>query len=310
MAMKSGTLTAAGFDGVRRFYAFSQLPGTDARIFIGTDEREALGRIDRDISLAYVQLAVLGLLAILLAQFVGARFFIEPIRALTRTAVNIGHGQIEPLPTRGAWTPEFAPLAAALADMAKRLAERERDLRTANQHLEELALLDGLSGLPNRRSFDIRLASTWLAADPKSPISMLMADVDHFKLFNDTQGHLEGDNCLRLVGKTLEAGLRKNDFAARYGGEEFVVLLPGVDAAEAAEIAERTRRAIEQRNLPHLAAPSGFVSVSVGVATVKPQDAANEQALIEAADAALYEAKRRGRNAVAVWQPRPLARAS
>jgi diguanylate cyclase (GGDEF)-like protein/PAS domain S-box-containing protein len=185
------------------------------------------------------------------------------------------------------------------------------DQKRAEAALQTLVAKDGLTGLFNRRSFDQALQTEWLRAQQsRKPLALLFADVDHFKLFNDTQGHLEGDNCLRLVGKTLEAGLRKNDFAARYGGEEFVVLLPDVDAAEAAEIAERTRRAIEQRNLPHLAAPSGFVSVSVGVATVKPQDAANEQALIEAADAALYEAKRRGRNTVAVWQPRPLAKAS
>ena len=89
--------------------------------------------------------------------------------------------------------------------MAIKLAERERELRTANRHLEALALIDSLSGLPNRRSFDVRLASTWLAAEPSFPISMVMMDVDHFKLFNDTQGHLEGENCLRMIGRSIEA---------------------------------------------------------------------------------------------------------
>ena len=309
MAATSGTMTAAGFDGIQRIYAFNELPGTDARILVGIDERDALGRIDRDISFAYIQLAVLGILAMIMARFFGERFFIEPIRALTRTAVNIGRGELAARPRRDRWTPEFAPLAAALADMAERLAARENDLRAANHHLEELALLDALSGLPNRRSFDMRIASTWLATDAKSPISLVMVDVDHFKLFNDTQGHLEGDNCLRLIGKTLETALRKNDFAARYGGEEFVMLLPGVGAVEAREIAERSRRAIEMRSIPHHAAPSGFVSVSVGVATLTPEEAVNEQALIEAADAALYEAKRRGRNTIAVWAQAPLAAA-
>ena len=195
---------------------------------------------------------------------------------------------------------EFAPLATALTDMARKLAERESELRAANHHLEQLALRDGLSGLPNRRSFDARLAATWRAAEPSSPISLLMLDVDHFKLFNDTNGHLEGDNCLRLIGKTLESTLRRGDFAARYGGEEFVVLLPGVDSAQAHEIAERARGEIEALRIAHEAAPSGFVTLSVGIATFTPQEA-SEQALIEAADAALYEAKRRGRNRVAAW---------
>jgi len=135
-------------------------------------------------------------------------------------------------------------------------------------------------------------------------------DVDHFKLFNDTQGHLEGDNCLRMIGRSIEAIVREGDFAARYGGEEFVMLLPGVDAEQAFEIAERSRRSIEALQIPHQAAPSGSVSVSVGVATLTVVQAVSEQELIEAADAALYEAKRRGRNMVAVWGEPTLAKAS
>jgi diguanylate cyclase (GGDEF)-like protein len=210
---------------------------------------------------------------------------------------------------RERWTMEFARLASALTDMAKKLAERESELRAANQRLEELALRDGLSGLPNRRSFDATLTATWRAAEAKSPISLLMMDVDHFKPFNDSQGHIEGDNCLRLISKTLEATLRRGDFAARYGGEEFVVLLPGADSAEAHDIAERARREIEALRIAHEAAPCGFVTLSVGIATFAPEDAASEQALIEAADAALYEAKRLGRNTVAAWVAPGLAAA-
>jgi diguanylate cyclase (GGDEF)-like protein len=137
-----------------------------------------------------------------------------------------------------------------------------------------------------------------------------MMDVDHFKLFNDTQGHPEGDNCLRMIGGSIDSIVRQEDFAARYGGEEFIMLLPGVDAGGALEIAERMRRAIEVLTIPHQAAPLGTVSVSVGVATLSLAQASNEQQLIEAADAALYEAKRRGRNRVAVYGPSPLAQAS
>ena len=307
---KTGALLAAGLDGVRRFYGFGELPGTDTRIVVGIDEREALGRIDREISIAYFELAMFGLLAMLLTWIVGEHFIIAPIRSLARTAARIGRGELETRPPRQKWTTEFAPLAAALTDMAHKLAERDRDLRAANHHLQELALLDGLSGLPNRRSFDIRLASIWLAADPKTPISLLMMDVDHFKLFNDTQGHLEGDNCLRVIGKSIEAVARQEDFAARYGGEEFVMLLAGVDADAAWEIGERSRAAIEALQIPHLAAPLGIVTISIGVATLAPGETRGEQGLIEAADAALYEAKRGGRNAVAVWTPPPLAKAS
>jgi diguanylate cyclase (GGDEF)-like protein len=306
----SGALAASGLDGIRRIYGFAKLPGTDARIVVGIDDSEALGRIDHEIFMAYVQLALFGLGAMLLTWFVSERFIIAPIHSLARTAASIGRGELEARPARGKWTTEFAPLAAALTDMATRLAERDRDLRAANNHLQELALLDGLSTLPNRRAFDVRLASIWMAADPKSSISLLMMDVDHFKPFNDTQGHLEGDNCLRMIGKSLEAVARREDFAARYGGEEFVMLLSGVDAEAAFRIAERVRAAIEALRIPHPAAPLGFVSVSIGVATLAPYKTANEQSLIEAADAALYEAKRRGRNRVAVWTAPPLAKAS
>jgi diguanylate cyclase (GGDEF)-like protein len=307
---QKGTLRAAGLDGVHRIYGFAELPGTNTRIVVGIDEREALGRIDRDISIAYFQLTMFGVLAMLLAWFGGERFIIAPIRALARTAASIGRGELDARPAAEKWTVEFAPLAIAMTDMAKKLAERERELRAANHHLEELALVDSLSGLPNRRSFDVRLSSTWLECEPNVPISLVMMDVDHFKLFNDTQGHLEGDNCLRMIGKSINSMVRQNDFAARYGGEEFIMLLPGVDAAEAFEIAERSRHTIETLQIPHQAAPSGIVTVSVGVATLTVVQADNEHDIIEAADAALYEAKRRGRNTVAVWGARSLAKAS
>lgn len=307
---KTGALIATGPDGVRRIYGFGELPGTDTRIVVGIDERETLGGIDRELSMAYVQLALFGALAMLLTWFVSERFIIAPIRSLARTAAKIGRGDLETRPPRGRWTREFAPLAAALTDMANKLAERDRDLRAANHHLQELALLDGLSGLPNRRAFDVRLSSIWLAADANTPISLLMIDVDHFKLFNDTQGHLEGDNCLRTIGKTLETTARDEDFAARYGGEEFVMLLAGVGADDARQIAERSRAAVEALQILHPAAALGIVSVSVGVATLTGGQPGGDQSLIEAADAALYEAKRGGRNTVAVWTPPPLAKAS
>lgn len=306
----SGTTRTVGLDGVHRIYAFSELPGTDTKIVVGIDESEALGRIDHDISMAYFQLAAFGILAMLLTWFGGERFIIAPIRVLARTATSIGRGELDARPYRGKWTAEFAPLAAAMTDMATKLAEREHDLRAANRHLEELALVDGLCGLPNRRAFDARLSSTWLAADLNFPLSLMMMDVDHFKLFNDTYGHPEGDDCLRRIGRSIASVVRQGDFAARYGGEEFVMLLPGIDVGEAVEIAERMRRVIGSLKIPHPVAPSGTVSISIGVATLNVTEADTEQHLIEAADAALYEAKRRGRNTIAIHSPTVAAEAS
>lgn len=307
---RTGTLRTAGADGVPRIYAFSELPGTDTRIVVGMEEREALGRIDRYIVISYLQLALFGLLAMLLAWFGGDHFIIAPIRALARTAANIGRGDLHQRLAPERWTAEFAPLAVALNDMAHKLAERESDLRDANHHLEKLALIDALSGLPNRRAFDAKLAATCRAAEPGTPVSLLMIDADQFKAFNDTYGHLEGDKCLRLIAGALESVLRGSDFAARYGGEEFVVLLPGVDSAAALEVAERCRAAVERMRILHQGAPSGFVTISVGLATQSADEPGGERRLLEVADTALYEAKRHGRNRTWVWSRVMMAKAS
>jgi diguanylate cyclase (GGDEF)-like protein len=295
-----GTVTARGFDGVRRIFAFAPLVATDARLLVGLDEAEVLRRIDREIGIAYLQLALFGILTLLAAWFGGEQLIVEPIRALARTAGRIGRGDLEARPNRDKLAPEFTPLATALTDMAIKLGERERELRTANRHLEALASIDSLSGLANRRSFDARLEAEWQrAANLKRPIALMMIDVDHFKLFNDNYGHLEGDQCLRVIGETLAAAANhKADFAARYGGEEFVLLLPDTDLAAALALAERLRTAVSTLAIGHGFAPSGHVTVSIGVAVLTPGTGDDPQALIEAADAGLYAAKRNGRNRV------------
>jgi diguanylate cyclase (GGDEF)-like protein len=293
-------VTAPGFDGVRRIYAYVPLVATNARLLVGLDEAEVLRRIDREIGIAYLQLALFGILTLLAAWFGGEQLIVEPIRALARTAGRIGRGDLDARPDREKLALEFAPLAAALTDMAIKLAERERELRTANRHLEALASIDSLSGLANRRSFDARLEAEWQrAANLKRPIALMMIDVDHFKLFNDNYGHVEGDQCLRVIGETLAASAHhKADFAARYGGEEFVLLLPDTDVGVALAIAERLRAAVATLAIGHGFAPSGHVTISIGVAALVPSVTQDPQALIEAADAGLYAAKRNGRNRV------------
>ncbi len=295
-----GTVTAPGFDGVRRILAYVPLVATNARLLVGLDEAEVLRRIDREIGIAYLQLALFGILTLLAAWFGGEQLIVEPIRALARTAGRIGRGDLEARPNREKLALEFAPLAAALTDMAIKLSERERELRTANRHLEALASIDSLSGLANRRSFDTRLETEWhRAADLRRPIALMMIDVDHFKLFNDNYGHVEGDQCLRVIGETLAAAANhKADFAARYGGEEFVLLLPDTDLSAALAIAERLRTAVSTLAIGHGFAPSGHVTISIGVAALTPSQGQDPQALIEAADAGLYAAKRNGRNRV------------
>lgn len=174
--------------------------------------------------------------------------------------------------------------------------------------LVRLASQDALTGLANRRTLDATLAREWLrAARAQLPLSVLLLDIDHFKSFNDTYGHPEGDACLRRVaGAVARTTRRASDLAARYGGEEFFVLLAETDAAGAAAVAERLREEVVALRIEHGASGAGaVVTVSIGLATVvpSPQDVGGRAAgavaaLVQQADAALYAAKRGGRNRV------------
>jgi diguanylate cyclase (GGDEF)-like protein len=313
LSRREGTISTEGFDGERRIYAYVSLPWTSARLAVGVSEAEILSSIDRMILIAYGQLALFGFLALLGAWLAGEKLIVAPIRALGRRAARFGRGEFDaPLALKPvAWIPEFQSLASAFDDMAKKLAERERELRTANRHLAALATSDGLSGLANRRGLDARLAAEWeLAAELQRPIGLLMIDVDHFKQFNDRYGHLEGDHCLRGVGEVLsKISKGEADFAARYGGEEFALLLPGATVDKAAEIAERLRRTVESLSFVNAQSPWGFVTVSIGVASFVPGEKDDSEKLVQAADAGLYAAKRRGRNTVVVHAPVALSEA-
>jgi HAMP domain-containing protein len=151
-------------DGVRRVYGFVAVPLSDARLVVGFPEAEVLNRIDREIQLAYLQLAFFAILVLIIAWIGGERLVVDPIRSLARTATRLGRGDLTARPERQRWAKEFAPLATALREMAQKLAEREGELRSANEHLEQLALIDPLSGLANRRNFDETLARTWREA--------------------------------------------------------------------------------------------------------------------------------------------------
>jgi len=184
----------------------------------------------------------------------------------------------------------------------RRAAEAQVD--ALNRELAQQASTDGLTGLANRRRFDEALDQEWRrAVRDETPLSLLMIDVDRFKLYNDRHGHQRGDECLRAVAAAMaQVARRPADLTARYGGEEFVVLLPGVDAAGAAALADRVLAAVRAKRIEHEAnAPAGVVTVSIGAAAVMPWtdvEACGMAALVAGADAALYEAKRSGRNRV------------
>lgn len=167
--------------------------------------------------------------------------------------------------------------------------------------LRELSATDGLTQIANRRTFDDWLAREWERAIRQGTLlSVVMTDIDFFKRYNDRYGHVAGDTCLQKVAAALKSGVRHiGDLVARYGGEEFVVVLPGADAAAARAVAEALRAAIESLALPHAGNPdTGVVTISLGVATMRPTHDVQPTALVELADQKLYEAKAGGRNRV------------
>jgi diguanylate cyclase (GGDEF)-like protein len=174
------------------------------------------------------------------------------------------------------------------------------DQKRAESALQALASSDGLTGLANRRCFDQTLALEWARAQrTKSPLSLLLVDVDHFKLYNDLHGHQRGDDCLRAVAGAMGMNLRPADVAARYGGEEFAVLMPDSAHDAALHVGERLREAICHLHLTHGAPDAGaLVTLSIGVATEVPMDEMNSDLLVAKADQALYAAKHSGRDRV------------
>jgi diguanylate cyclase (GGDEF)-like protein len=232
---------------------------------------------------------------------------VSRLAAVPRIQGAYAAGALLPLVGVAAWLPREESLMVLTLPMLVGLvlwrAARvvEDDLVTVvlrRLALERMAWEDKLTGLANRRRFDQVLEDEWRrAARAGTPLSLLLIDVDHFKLYNDHYGHAAGDDCLRRVGQALGATVhRAGDLVARYGGEEFVLLLPNSSLAEAKAVAERLMGQIRAASLIHARSSWGQVTVSVGGATVTPSADTGMGQAIERADEALYRAKAAGRN--------------
>ncbi|HEY9663081.1 MAG TPA: PleD family two-component system response regulator [Allocoleopsis sp.] len=188
-------------------------------------------------------------------------------------------------------------------NQARQITELLQQLEQANRELTHLAAIDGLTQIANRRHFDEYLEQEWRShARHQESLSLILCDLDYFKLYNDTYGHQAGDDCLRHVAKVIKETIRRPaDLAARYGGEEFVVILPRTNASGASQIAERMRVAVRQLELAHARSLHQVLTLSLGVASCVPDLSYPPAVLITAADKALYQAKTEGRDRVSTY---------
>jgi diguanylate cyclase (GGDEF)-like protein len=187
-----------------------------------------------------------------------------------------------------------------LVQMQRALVKLAAQLNDANQELQRLSMMDGLTGIANRRMFDVSLAREWRRCMRlNKPLSVVMLDVDYFKKYNDRYGHQEGDDCLKAVAQSvMRSAPRPGDLVARYGGEEFVMILSDTDEDGANWVANRIRQQVSTLNLLHEDSSHSHVTVSCGVSSVIPTPELNLEMLVKSADNALYLSKNQGRNTV------------
>jgi diguanylate cyclase (GGDEF)-like protein len=274
-----------GQRAVGRLTAVAQMPwGVVAEV--GHQAAYATIARMRNLTLALIGAVLLG---IGLTAYLLALTIVRPLNRLTAAAARVADDDLEvdlPMVSQG----EVGYLTAVFNRMVSRL-------RDGRQELQKLSITDGLTGLYNRRHLMETLAAELeRARELEHPLSVLMIDVDHFKRYNDSEGHLAGDSLLMLVASQFRRAIRDGDYAARYGGDEFLLLLRGVTQEGAVPIAERLQAHVAQART--LNGP-GSVTVSVGVATF-PTHGRTPEAMIASADAALYEAKKGGRNRIAL----------
>ena len=235
----------------------------------------------------------------------------RPLQGIMAFLNQLGTGAASQPPKRS-FIVELGNIAASLENLGTYLSlatVRSQKLASEHDHFQKMSLVDGLTGVGNRRAFDEKLRTLWLQAQQgQTPLSLIMLDVDTFKRYNDNLGHQAGDECLRRVAAAMSRAARSTDVCARYGGEEFALLLPGADAAKAQVVAARVHAEVAREQLPHPASTvSTFVTVSLGVSCITPNPDQNIEShtLVRQTDAALYDAKAAGRNRTCVFGQKP-----
>ncbi len=313
---------------------FSQKPGLDWLIVIAVPASDVMAQIQAGTQTTiWLCLAALG--GVILLNVAISRRLVNPIRGLSRASRNITQGNFSD-PVEDSRIQELSLLANSFGQMSQEIqqsrqqledysrsleqkvsdrtqalqqeiqhrAAAETALQAANEALQRLAYLDGLTQIANRRLFDERLRQEWPRMKrEQQPLSLILCDVDYFKQYNDTYGHQAGDDCLRSVAQALATAARRPpDLAARYGGEEFAVLLPNTSLAGAVDVANVIQTHIESLQIPHRnSAVSQYVTASFGVASLIPEGETAPEALLTQVDQALYQAKIEGRDRVSSY---------
>ncbi len=307
LAAPVGATDAVGLDGAARLVGVARTYPTGLVIAVSVPRAAATRAADRQFALALALIALAGAAGVGIAAALARTLVGRPLLVLAEAADAVRRGVVQPSLPERAMSGEFEMLKLAFARMATELARRETALEAANAELENANLLlvdlverDALTGLANRRAFDAALEAAWSRGlREAAPVAVLIIDLDHFTQFNDRYGHREGDACLMRVAALLTAmQLRPYDLAARLGGEEFAVLLPDSDVPGAVAVGERIRAALHEMMLLHEGSPYGFVTASIGAASMVPLGPAEPRVLLAAADRALAAAKAAGRDRV------------
>ena len=263
-----------------------------------------------------ISLSVLALIAAIFLGAIANQLIIQSVTRISQVAKAISQEQIMTIDEQPR-IEELAVVTQSLNSMAsqlqnsaqnikriesrweKRVEETTKNLKQVNQELNRLANVDSLTQIHNRYHFDLALRELWQEAiDQRSSIALIFCDIDHFKLYNDTYGHLKGDECIRQVAQAIGQSVKRNqDIAARYGGEEFAVILPRTNCEGAVKISANIHAAIANLNISHSTSTvSDRITISCGVACAYPSPDLSPLSLVESADRALYQAKQQGRN--------------
>lgn len=307
LALRSGIFTAVDREGMQRIYAVESVGSnpdgvTPIRVLVSSPESMVYAEANRAMLRMLSGAALVMLLMFLVTWFGVSVLVMRPFRMLLEMAGRVRAGDFSARTGLPASDEEFSRLGAAFDAMAGELQRRDEQLKEAMQRLNEQAITDQLTGLPNRRYLWDRLGAELVRAQRRrAPLSVLLFDVDFFKQFNDRWGHEAGDLVLKNVAHVIRKVVRGSDVVARHGGEEFVIVMPEATEAVAAARAEELRSGIAALRLTYAGQQLDRITVSVGV-VCSPESAETAEDLVRAADHAMYEAKQDGRDRTVLKQ--------